>query len=196
MTNITLRHKERKEGLLSTNMPICPDHRKNAGSFLIEAVVAVLVSSLIALALCNMYMQTRRVSNMSQGQLVATALAQECVDHLRVMNFAAVTAATPSVHYGSLYTPSADALFPRALLVDPSLDYTNQGDGIVANASTSDFHALNPDTNVADDKVKIELQSAAGNCVQVIVTIHWRDTSTAIKSYRLTSVLTQNGLGS
>ena len=173
--------------------------RRQRGSFLVEAMVAVLVSSIIAAALASMYMQTRRVSNMSQGELIATAVAQECVDHLRVMNYSAISAVTPSTHYASLTTAGADALFPRALLTDATLDYTNMGNSSVVNGQQSVFRSINPDNGNRDDTIKIELSNGVFGstpCVRAVVTVQWLDTSGAPRSYRLTSFLTENGLGS
>lgn len=173
--------------------------RSRKGSFLVESLVAVLVSGLIGAALATMYMQTRRVTNISQGELIATAIAQECVDHLRVMSYTTVNAQTPSTHYASLSNSNADTIFNRALLQDPNLDYTNGNDTAVVNGQSSVFHSLNPDSGAVDDTVKIQLsqQNFGGEpCIGVVVTINWRDTSGSIKSYVLRSFLTENGLGS
>ena len=173
--------------------------RSRKGSFLVESIVAVLVSGLIGAALATMYMQTKRVTNMSQGELIATAIAQECVDHLRVMSYSSVNAQTPSTHYASLTNSGTDVIFSRALLQDPNLDYTNQNNSVVVNAQNSVFHTLNPDTGAEDDSVKIQLETQALGgtpCIGVVVTINWRDTSGSVKSYVMRSFLTENGLGS
>ncbi|MBX9686937.1 MAG: hypothetical protein K2X27_09560 [Candidatus Obscuribacterales bacterium] len=173
--------------------------RSSRGSFLVEGMVGILVSSIIATAMVQIYAQTRRMSNVSQGQLLATALAQECIDHLRVVPYTLVAANT-GVHYAQLSgAATQDALFPRPLLEDNSLDYTAGGDSTVENASASAFHSLNADTNQDDDTVKVQIvnSSLAGiTGLQVTVSLKWRDSSGSVKSYDSSSFLTPNGLGS
>lgn len=170
--------------------------RNAHGSFLVEAIIAILVASIFGAALMLMYVQVRRVSNMTQGELYAIAVGQECVDQVRTLNYAYV-ANNLGVHYGSLHSNTNDALFPRPLMNDPNLDYTANGNQFVSKGSFYTFHSMNPDTNQRDDSVKIELQPGAiANSINVIVTINYLDTSGSVKSWTTRSLITQLGLNS
>jgi hypothetical protein len=160
-----------------------------------------------------MYVQVRRAGNMTQGELYAIHIAQECVDQLRVQDFATITAAVGQVNYPSVNGDLDDTnqLFPRPLLHDTSLDYTGStttGSGASATTASGNqyvigqsgytFHTINPDTGINDDKVKVELLDGpiVGTSVIVNITINYLDTSGAVRQYRTSSLITANGLNS
>jgi hypothetical protein len=172
--------------------------RDESGNFLVEAMVAVLVSSIIATGLVQMYCQVRRVGNMSQGHLLATAVAQECLDQLRGLPFTMVSANT-GVHYAQVNgTGIADVLFPRPLLKDTNLDYTAGGDTLVSKGANYMFHTVNLDTGQNDDTVKVTVTNSAGAIpgLTISVSIRYYDTSGKLKTYTATSFITQNGVNS
>lgn len=187
--------------------------RSNKGSFLVEALVSVLVASIIAAALAQMYTQVRRAANMTQGELYAINVAQECVDQMRVQSWATINQNLSTTNYplvnGDL-DPTND-LFPRPLMHDTSLDYTGStttGSGSTQTTSSGNqyalgqsgytFHTINPDTGVRDDRVKVEILPGpiANESVIINITINYLDTSGAVRSYRASSLVTRNGLNS
>lgn len=168
-------------------------YRNERGSFLVEALVAVLVASILGMSLMAMFVQVRRVGNMAQGELYAILVAQECMDQLRAQSFTFVNA-NQGVHYASLNVASADNVFPRPLMQDPALDYTALGN-LTASESSYTFHTLNPDTKISDDSVKIQISNGGiSNSISATVTINYLDTSGAVKSYNSTSLITRYGL--
>lgn len=187
--------------------------RSKKGSFIVEALVSVLVASIIAAALAQMYTQVRRATNMTQGELYAMNVAQECIDQLRVQQFNVVLD-----HSGDTLFPKVNGagdptneLFPRALMHDTNLDYsgsttvTNNGNTTTSNGNeyvmghaAYTFHTVNPDTGVSDDTVKVELTDGPIpiHSINCTVTIKYLDTSGAVREYKLSSMITDNGLTS
>ncbi len=187
--------------------------RSKKGSFIVEALVAVLVASIIAAALAQMYTQVRRATNMTQGELYAMNVAQECIDQLRVQQFDVVSDAIGTSVYPQVNGAGDpnNELFPRALMHDTNLDYsgstttTNNGNTTTTNGneyvmghSAYTFHTINPDTGLSDDTVKVEIQAGPIpiHSISATVTVRYLDTSGAVREYRLSSMITDNGLTS
>ncbi len=185
--------------------------RSDKGSFLVEAIVAVLVASLIAAALAQMYTSIRRASNMTQGELYAINVAQACIDQVRIhqYNILNENMGTSFPVVNGTGNP-ANILFPRPLMKDSAYNYTGSfttgsGSSAVTSHNSTDvlkqseytFHTLNPDTGQRDDTVKVELTAGPiANSIMVQVTIDYLDTSGAVKRYQTSSLVTQLGLHS
>lgn len=208
----------------SRNLPIFPrlsrkekngvcQLRLQSGNFLVEALVATLVASLIAAALAQMYTQVRRAGNMSQGQLYAIAVAQECIDQARVITYANLSSpANMGTHYPLVNGRSADIndpIFPHPLMKDYDLDYSGSTTTTGANPQTSNnnqyviqgssytFKTINPDTGQKDDRVKVVLTPAQGVAgVQITVEVDYLDTSGAVKTFTTSSLITEFGIAS
>jgi type II secretory pathway pseudopilin PulG len=120
-----------------------PSVRNERGDFLIEAIVSVLVSSIIATAMVQMYTQVRRTGNLSSAQLAATAVAQEVIDHLRALPYDTVADNIGTRNLIVNGGATGDPLFPTALLQDTSAFTTPNG------TSTLDFDGRNGDTLVS-----------------------------------------------
>lgn len=176
--------------------------RPQKGSFLVEALVAVLVASLLGTALVQMYTQVRRVTNMSQGHLYAIAVAQECIDQARAVSYASLSApVNQGVHYPLVNGSMAqinDDIFPHPLMRDSALDWTGNGNQWVTAGSNYTFRTINPDTGARDDTVRVVLGPPPGGVagVSITVTVDYLDTSGAVKRYQTSSVITQFGLAS
>lgn len=195
----------RKHSSILASQPSIRPRRNQRGDFLVEALISVLVSSILATALATMYTQVRRTLNMSSSQLAAIAIAQGVVDHLRTVNYARLSAAsnmttlTPSLTQ-NMASPGANELFPRALLNDPNLNYTQGIQNAMGNtnASAHTFRAVNA-TGAITDTIDVTLAPANAGGVQgvsVAITIRWRDTTGGIKTYNLNSFITPNGMAS
>ncbi len=179
------------------------------GDFLVEAIVAVLVSGIIGTAMAQMYSQIHNVGNMSQGQLVAVSLANEVIDQLRATKFANVQA------NAGLHTPmvngvgNGDVLFPRALLQDTgnyltnngnsTLDYTGGGDSAVMQGMQNVLHTVDPITGAPTNTINVMITNAnlgsnSPSCL-ITVTVAWMDgTAGGQKVYKTSTMLTQLGL--
>lgn len=193
-------------------------HRNQKGDFLVEALVSVLVSSVLGLALAQMYTQVHYVGNMSQAQMLAASVAQEAIDHLRSLPFSMLLANT-GLHTvqvngnGTMLvagTPISDPLFPRALLQDvgsftgtggtsSSLDYTCAGDSKVSSGIKNVLNTVDPLTGAASNTIFVTLTPAtvgSAQAVKVTVDIAWTDSSVKMRRYTLSSMLSQDGIGS
>ncbi|MBX9571740.1 MAG: hypothetical protein K2X77_22805 [Candidatus Obscuribacterales bacterium] len=171
--------------------------RNQRGDFLIEAVVAVLVSSIIGTALIQMYTQVKRVGNMASSELLATAVGSGIVDHLRGLPYNFV-AANLGDHFPAITgTPSNDPLFPYPLLHEAgaNYDYTAGGDASVTPGANTSLVTCDPVSGATTNTVRVNLAPVNGMTgVQVTVTMSYLDTSGKHKTYSLSSVLTPNGL--
>lgn len=172
--------------------------RNNHGDFLVEAVVAVLVSSVIGSAMAQMYVQVKRVGNMASSELLATAVGSEVVDHLRGLPYNFV-ASNLGDHFPvvSGNVSSNDPLFPFPLLREDSAayDYTAGGDSAVSAGASTTLLTCDPTSGAQTNTVRVNLSQLNGlNGVQINVTIPYLDSSGHQKTYVLNSVLTPNGL--
>jgi Tfp pilus assembly protein PilV len=176
--------------------------RSTRGDFLIEALLAALIFSFVSGALVQMYVQVHQMGNMAQGQLNAAAISQEVIDNLRAQSFPSLIANlgthNPQVNGAGLGS-STDALFPRPLLTDSTLDYTDNGDPTVSltNADAA-MVTCNPTTGAVTNTITVILSQPMGSGstfpVQVAVTICWLDTTGHPRTFNSTSVIAPNGL--
>lgn len=102
--------------------------RSNHGSYIVEALVACLVTSIISAMLVHGYSQISTMGTKSQTQLTAVAIAQEIFDQVRSQQFT-VLAANLGTHTPVVVgaSPTGDVIFPRPLLRDTTLNYYNTG---------------------------------------------------------------------
>ncbi len=179
------------------------------GDFLVEAVVAVLVSGIIGTAMIQMYGQVHKVGNESQGQLVAAAIAQEVIDQLRAQPFANI-AANAGLHQPQVNgTGNGDILFPRGLLQDTSpylgpgntantLSYTQNGlaGSPISQGANNLIHTVDPVSGAPSNTINVNIVLApGGSAYQVTVTIAWLDGSSGKqRTYQTQSLITQYGI--
>jgi hypothetical protein len=171
--------------------------RSQRGDFLVESVVAVLVSSIIGAALIQMYTQVKRVGNMASSELLATAVGSGIVDHLRGLPYNFVEANLGDHYPAVTGSSSNDPLFPYPLLHEQGngYDYTANGDASVTPNANTTLLTVDPSSGAVTNTVRVNLAPVAGMTgVQVTVTMSYLDTSGKHKTYSLSSVLTPNGL--
>src|SRR5579883_131192 len=110
---------------------------REAGYFMVEALVCVLIVGILSAGLFDGYAKIRSMSVATQTQLQAVSLVQECFDQLRAQaygNLVNGNYAVPLVSNG----PTGIALFPRPLLRDTSGAYNFYKNGIAGfNADDS-----------------------------------------------------------
>ena len=173
--------------------------RAQRGDFLVEAIVAVLVSSMFGAGLIQMYTQVKRVGNMSASELLATAIASECVDHIRGLpyNFVAANLGDHFPVVSGDGNTQGDALFPYPLLKDNpgTLDYSASNDSAVVNGTNSTLLTCDPASGAQTNTIRVSLGTVAGMTgIQIQVSMAYLDSSGRHKTYVLNSVMTPNGL--
>lgn len=182
-----------------------PKLRNQHGDFLVEAVVAVLVSGIIGMAMIQMYSQVRRVGNMSQAEYVAASVAQEVMDHLRSLPFQNVynNSGLHQPMVNGAGTPG-DALFPRALLQDTqaynngsnantSLDYSQNGDSVVSQGQYNLLRTCDS-TGAQTNTIDVNITTPSVDTVNVAITIRFLDSSAKPRIYTVNGMLTRRGL--
>ncbi len=161
--------------------------RAERGSFLIEALVSIVVMSIMIAGVMDGYSKIRAFSVQSQTELQAAAMAQECIDHLRAQDFTTTILPQVGTVHNVPVTSSAatgDALFPRPLLRDTTMTYYNNGQ---VNDTQNVIHVTN-------NTVTVSLQQGAANdIVAVTVTVNWSD-GRGNHTYTITTNLASNGL--
>ena len=161
--------------------------RADRGSFLIEALVSVMIMSIMVGGVMDGYAKIRAFSVQSQTELQAAAMAQECIDQLRAQDF--TTMLLPNVgtvHAVPVSSTSAtgDSLFPRPLLRDTTMTYYNNG------AVTDTQNVL----HVTNNTVTVSLQQgSASDIIAVTVTVNWSD-GRGTHTYTIQTNLAANGL--
>jgi type II secretory pathway pseudopilin PulG len=161
--------------------------RSGRASFLIEALVSVVIISIVIAGVMDGYAKIRAFSVQSQTELQAAAMAQECIDQLRAQDF--TTTLLPNVGTAHAVpvtgsSPTGDALFPRPLLRDSTMTYYNNGQ---VNDTQNVIHVTN-------NTVSVSLQQgAAADIIAVTVIINWSD-GRGTHNYTMQTNLAANGL--
>lgn len=182
--------------------------RPQNGDFLIEAIVSVLVSSIIATAMVQMYTQVRRVGNMSQGEFIAAAVAQEAIDHLRSLPFDTVANNLGTRQVVVNGGATGDPLFPTALLQDTApfttpngnqnLDYTggNGSDTAIAAGANNVLRTVSPTTGQLTNTISVDIQPWNGSTdtLRITVDIAFLDSSGKPHSVTMGAMLNRLGL--
>jgi hypothetical protein len=173
-----------------------PRHRRaQNANILAETLLAILVASLIATVLVNMFTQVKRAGTAMHSELLVAAVSQEIVDQLRAMPFDFIFAniGTHTVQVNG--TGSDDDLFPRPLLKDEStLDYSAGGDPLVSKGMNNELHTLNVQTRDMDDTAEVRIIPAGNGALRVEITIFYVDGTGKVRQHFLKTVLTQNGV--
>jgi Tfp pilus assembly protein PilV len=177
--------------------------RNQHGDFLIEAIVSVLVSSIIATAMVQMYTQVRRTGNLSSSQLAAASIAQEVIDHLRALPYDTVASNLGTRQLVVNGGTTSDPLFPSALLQDSSpfatpsgnstLDYDGVGDAAIASQAQSILRTCDA-TGTITNTVTLQLEQFGTDSVRATVTINFLTSQGKPSSYRLSGLLNRLGL--
>lgn len=175
--------------------------RNRKGSVFIEAMFSVVFSVIMLDAVFSLYCEARRVGNITQGQAIAQYVAQECIDQLRALPFSTVSA-NIGTHYAQVNSyqtaGSTDALFPRPLFYDSTLNYNSlpanltQTQGVQQSNSYLFHTASNGVTQ--DDQIKIIITSVDSNTLSVAVNVQYFDTSGTLKVYQASSYIARTGL--
>ena len=189
--------------------------RWQRGYFLVDALVSILISGLIASALMQMYQQVHISGNSSQAQFSAALIANEIIDQLRAQSWSYIYPGQAGTHTptvcGTLIVAD-DKLFPRALLQDSSLyvnngagttgqvalDYTGNGNSYVVQGNSNVLHTVTvPGLSNPDNTVNVVLTNTINSGVaqvQVTISMSWNDTTGKTKTYTVSTMLTSFGI--
>lgn len=181
-----------------------PSCRNEHGDFLVEALVSVLVSSIIATAMVQMYTQVRRTGNISAAQLAATAIAQEVLDHLRALPYDTVADNIGTRNLIVNGGATNDPLFPTALLQDTSpfvtpggsstLDFDGRsGDTLVSAQTQSVLRTCDP-SGAITNTVSLTIEPFGTESLRATVTINFLTSSGKPSTFTMSGLLNRLGL--
>lgn len=168
---------------------VAGQNRPCRGSYLIEAVIACLVAAIITTSLTQSYAQLKATGTHSQAELEAIAIAQECIDQLRVQQYSYI-AANLGTHTPTIVgtSPTGDAVFPRPLLRDTTnLTFYNNTESQV----TDQLNYIRATNNQATVTLTQDPNNAQS--IDVSVAVVWSDTGGS-HTYTLQTIISSNGL--
>lgn len=169
------------------------------GSFLVELMVAILVSSIMGTAIVNSMSDSMRVTTKAQNQVIATAIAQQVIDACRNRPFDDLVTQggsngclgmNQSLVVNGTTTGTYPAIFPRPLIMttdDPGATYHSEATG-------NRFQG----TAIADVVTVGDQDPDTGrfNTANVSVTVRWNEGGTGQRRYRMSANITRFGLRS
>lgn len=170
------------------------------GTFIVELLVAILVSSIMGAAVVNSMSDSLRVTTKAQNQVIATAIAQQVIDACRNRPFDDLVTVggangclgmNQSLVVNGTASSTYPAIFPRPLIMrtdDNAATYHNESSGNrfqgTAIADVATVGDVDPDTG-------------RYNTANVAVTIRWNEGgSTGQRRYRMSANITRFGLRS
>lgn len=166
-------------------------NRSNSGQQLIEVIVAVAMSGVLAVMMGASLAQLMATSSMSENQLKAEDVAQELLDRIRRTPYGLISGTT-NTYTVQMY--SDDGVVPNAampfqstpLLCDVS-QYT------WSNASLANrFRGPGPN-GYATATANLQPYSSAHSATQATITVTWAENQ-SVRSFVLASVISNDGI--
>jgi hypothetical protein len=151
---------------------------------LIEFLVALVVSTMIAGFLIDDISQIHRFSTKGEKQIIAAAIAQEVIDSARDTSYANLQALKTRTHILPINSGDGniDPAFPRPLLLDlQNLTWTNA-------SQANRFFGLVTE--------RIEDFALVPNTVKVTVTVEWKEDGDMARSYKVETLISEYGVHS
>lgn len=169
------------------------------GSFLVELMVAILVSSIMGTAIVNGMSDSLRVSTKAQNQVIATAIAQQVIDACRNRPFDDLVTQggengclgmNQSLVVNGSSNATCPAIFPRPLIM------TTDDEGAIYHGESTGNRFQG--TAVADVTTVGDQDPDTGrfNTANVAVTVRWSEGGTGQRRYRMSANITRFGLRS
>ena len=157
--------------------------RSDHGIYLIEFLVALVVSTTIAQILIDSISQTERFSSSGQGQLLATTIAEEVLDFARGSSIADLQNIMPtSPHTLPINTGdgSIDPAFPRLLVMDLQNLVWSQP------AQANRFAGTVTET--------VGYSSTYPSMIQVTVQVQWTESGGMSRNYKVSTLVSKYGI--
>lgn len=172
-------------------------NRSEAGIYLVELLVAVFISTLLAAALAENMSQTLKLTNSGQNQIIAAAIGQELVDNARNTTYFHPDASVPNLcHMLGNHTlevneanTSTSPVASRPLMLDlTNLDWSQDADdnqfvGTVTETISDAGWGSYTDPTLG----------AIPNGIRVDILVSWNERNMP-KTYSLTTYISRNGI--
>lgn len=155
--------------------------RSCVGVYLIEFLVALAVSTLIAGFLIDDISQINRFSTNGEMQLMATSIAQEVIDSARNQPYTTLQALIGThvlpVNSGD---GSFDSSFPRPLLLDlQNLSWSQA-------SQRGKFYGTVTET--------IAYSPLVSNTISITVVVQWKEGASTTRTYKISTLVSQFGV--
>jgi Tfp pilus assembly protein PilV len=156
--------------------------RTESGMYLIEVMISCLVGALILLVTYAQIASLLKQGTTNQNQVLATNIAQQLIDNARNSSWTELSAIATNGQWQDvpLYQESpGNTLFPRALLRNPALHYSDE-------ATANKF--------LGSAREKLTAQNASGTLLLLQIEIQWTDSKGSGHSYSTDTVISQTGI--
>lgn len=164
--------------------------RSSSGIYLVELLVAVFISSLLAAALAENMSETLRLTNCGQNQIIAAAIGQELVDNARNTSYSSLCnmiGQTYTLNVNS--SNSGNPVSSRPLMLDlTSLDWTQDAENNKFSGTVSESLSDAGWGSYADP-----ILGNIPNGIKVDITISWTEVQMP-KTYSLSTFISRNGI--
>lgn len=164
--------------------------RSQSGIYLVELLVAVFISSLLAAALAENMSETLRLTSSGQNQIIAAAIGQELVDNARNTSYASLCTMAGNTYTLNVNSSnSGNPVSSRPLMMDlTGLDWTqdaenNQFDGTVSETLS----------NAGWGNYTDPILGSIPNGIRVDILINWNERQMP-KTYSLSTYISRNGI--
>jgi type II secretory pathway component PulJ len=156
--------------------------RTESGMYLIEVMVSCLVGALLLLVTYGQVASLFRQNTTNQNQVLATNIAQQLIDNARNSSWNDLSAIASDGQWQDvpLYQDSpGNALFPRPLLQNPELTYSDDAQANKFNGTARE---------------KLTIQNAAATLLLLQIEISWTDSKGSGHRYNTETVISQTGI--
>lgn len=168
--------------------------RSASGIYLVELLVAVFISSLLAAALAENMSETLRLTNSGQNQIIAAAIGQELVDNARNTSYAQ---GNPNLcgMIGNTYTLNVNSsnagnpVSSRPLMMDlTSLDWSQDAENNKFTGTVTESLS-----NANWGSFTDPILGSIPNGIRVDITVTWNEVRMP-KTYSLSTFISRNGI--
>lgn len=172
----------------------CTNARNESGLYLVELLVAVVISSMFAASLAASMADSTRMSSSSQNQVLAANIAQELIDNARNTPFATLANYCSSTPYTLLVNKTGSSqtgpvILPRPLLLDMSSHTWT------ADSQRNLFRGTVTELVQGLDTGFSTTTANPPPYIRVTITINWIDGSTTgQKNYTLSTIISEHGI--
>jgi type II secretory pathway pseudopilin PulG len=180
--------------------------------FLVEMMIALVVASLLAVALVQSYAAVSAFGGKGQGELMAATIAQQVIDSARDTQFNNLLAEA-GVHNLPINDGDSayDPIFPRALMLSNSIGTTNlycPDDGTIWSGQS---WANSTNRNRMHGACVEQITEVSTTQINVEVWVIWNETGSACpvasgqapptvpkgcRQFHMQTIITQNGIHS
>lgn len=158
--------------------------RTEKGAYLVETLVASLIGTILLLATYTELMGFYRQGSTNTNQILATNMAQQLIDNARNSTWNDLNAIAGTgwqdVPLYSMPSYTATTLYPRPLLRNPNLTYSNQATNQTFNGS-------------AREKLTLE-NTPSGNVMRLQIEITWKDQKGSGHKYTEETIISETGI--